>query len=518
MKRPTLAVIGIAALSLAVRLVLAMTAGIYQDEGIYWWQAGEPPGFYIHPPVTALLIRAGLAVFGHHVGALRAGSLATGTVAIAAVWLVGRRMGGARAGLWAAALFACTPLFVAVGVVTGPDAPLIALWILFLWAAWRAATSGRAAWWALAGALLALGLYSKYMMVLAVPALGLAMLASREDRPRLRRAGPWAVVVVGLALFVPVFLWWDSHHGWPSVRYHLVSRHRFEPEARTAAIYVLAHMGIISPLLYLLVLWALGRWSVGGRRTRAGLWAAGFGLVPILFFLPPSVLTERSMIRAHWDAIGYAAGVVALALYLRERGVRGRRLRRRRRLAVVAMAMGLVTVGAIAVGTAWPAVPVRLGLRPVSDRIMGWGELAGRVERVRRNWPGAEPAIITDSFRSAVCLGFHLNTRQGIYTLWHERNFRYGLAEQLSRWGIDEAHLAEERQGQDALYVHEYRVSRRKGREDEPVHIYRFFDQGDVIKVNDLYVEVAGRTVKHFGIFVCYGLRPKRIMTEPPDG
>ena len=39
----------------------------------------------------------------------------------------------------AAAIVACCPLLFVVGCVTGPDAPLVFFWLLFLWTAWRAA-------------------------------------------------------------------------------------------------------------------------------------------------------------------------------------------------------------------------------------------------------------------------------------------------------------------------------------------------------------------------------------------
>ena len=191
--------------------------------------------------------------------------------------------------------------------------------------------------WAGAGLVLAAGLLTKYVMVLAVPALVLALLGSRRGRAALKTPGPWLTILIGLGLFVPVFLWGDARQGWPTLRYHLAARHEWHVSTRAATMYVGGHLGAISPVLAIGILWAIVHWW--RRRTWRGLWLASFACVPIAFFLVPSLLTRRTMVRVHWDAPGYAAGILALALIL---GGRGARRRQRTGLATAALVPALL--------------------------------------------------------------------------------------------------------------------------------------------------------------------------------
>jgi len=508
MAREVTVVAVIAAASLAVRLAAALSMDVFQDEPLYWWQAYGSVSFCPHPPVVALMVRLGTAMLGRNVAGLRMGSLLAGTAAVVMAYVLARRIYGGRAGLWAAALFASCPLFVALGTVTGPDAPLLFLWLLFMYAAWRGTEARSLAWWVAAGVVLAAGLYSKYMMVLAVPSLGVALVASPRGRQALRSPGPWLAVLIGLALFVPVFLAWDARHGWPALGYHLVARHQWKLSAGLIADHVGTHLLALSPLLVVGVFWALGRWWPLRRRSdwRCS-WVAAFGWVPIVFFALPSLFTERRMIRVQWDAVGYAAGIVAFALLLRERGVRGRRLRRRRWLGGAAVGLGATFLSIALVTVMWPSLAFLVGARPLTARMIGWRELADDVRRLQAAPEGRSRFLVTESFRTAFCLSFRLGVREGIYTLAHERNMRYGLEEELSRLGIDEAHMLAERTGQDALYVHEYHFSARRGADDPPWRIYRLFSR--VEQVGDSPVTLAGRQLRHYGLFRCYDLESK---------
>ena len=513
--RKELAVVGaIALLSLAVRTLAALTTDIFQDEGVYWKQAYEGLSFSPHPPAAPLMVRLGLAVFGQNMLGLRAASLVAGTASVVMAYVLGRRMYGRRAGVWAAALFACCPLFAGIGAVATPDAPLVLAWMAFIYASWRAGEACRAArkgamgWRAVAGVVLAAGLYTKYMMVLAIPSLGLALLLTRDGRAQLKSLGPWLGALIGVALFAPVLLIWDWRHAWPTLQYHLVARHQWVVSGGQIATYVASHVGAISPLLIIGVFWALLHWWPSRRNHDwRGVWISAFGWVPIVFFVLPSAFTLRTMNRVHWDAVGYAAGLVAFAFLLREGGVRGRVLRRRRWLAAAGMAFGTATI-VVTLVTVWsPALAADVLGKPPSIRMLGWRELAEGVENAQEEWNGPARFIVADSFRTALCLSFHLGARDGVYTLFHSSNRRYGLTEELERWGTDEPSMVREQLGQDALYVHEYRFDSDKGREDPPMRIHLFFTR--VEKVADVYVVRGGVQLKHFGLFNCHELKLK---------
>ena len=505
----------IACASLAARVAFAACSDIFQDEALYWWTAFEGPSFSPAPPLLPLVMRAGGGLLGHGVLAIRAGSLLFGTAAVIVIYLLGRDIYSRRAGLWAAALFASCPLFVAAGAVATPDSLLILLWLLFIYSLWRAAHNEGLRWWVFAGLVLAVGFYAKYMMVLALPSAFLVLAGSKEGRARLKTPGPWLAAGIGLALFLPLFLAWNWGHGWPTFAYHLKARHHWSFSLGTLTIYVLGHLGFLSPLLCVAVLAvivrACGAWRRGDWRSA---WVASFGLAPILFFFVPSVFTKRYFIREHWDAIGYAAGIIGVAALLGQTSADAPQAKRRRLLGAATLAVAVATTLVFLVGGLWPALPVSLGLPPSNKKTLGWRELASRVQELDRR--GRTSFIVTDSFATAVCVGFHLDRRQDIYTLPHRRNVRYGVAYQLGEWGIDARAMFKEHHGEDAIYVHEYRFSAREGKEDSPELLDRFFR--DAIPVDDVYVTYGGKRIRHFGLFECHTLEARfRKTGRPPE-
>lgn len=483
--------------SLALRLAAALPLAPFQDEALYWWGArSAEPSFCPHPPGAYLLVWAGTQVFGDSLLGLRVGTLACGTAAVLLAYLMGRELHGPAAGLWAAAMFAFCPAMAGAGAVASPDSLIIFLWLLCAWAVWRGISRPSAGWWGLAGLALAAGLYTKYMMVLALPGAFLALCASAQGRRALRTPWPWAAAAGGLALFLPVFIASEWTHGWPAVRYHLLSRHQWSPSWQRVAYYAATAAAAYSPLLWvgtLATLAAAARVAWRGE-ARAG-WLAGFGLVPIAFFLLPRIVTKHSMIQVQWDAFAYAVGLVALggtvagAAHGRAGG------RWRRGLGAAALAVAGLSAAAVLVGLLVPKAPLALGLRPPGLQRVGWRELAARLTTAGR----ASETIITDTFATAMTLGFHLGRREGIYTLDAPRNERYGLVEQLKAWRMDEACMLAERGGQDALYVHEHDCFSRCKCAIEPMRVRQLFSEVQLI--DSVALSHGGQMAKCFHIY-----------------
>lgn len=241
-------------------------------------------------------------------------------------------------------------------------------------------------------------------------------------------------------------------------------------------------------------------------RLRAGRgWGLAFGLLPILFFFVPSVFTRRDLMREHWDAFGYAAGLIGFAAFATEKTAG---FWRRRYAGAAAAVAALMTAG-VAASAIWPALPARLGMRPPARTMLGWHELADAVAAQRLQRSGEVSFTLTESFPAALCVGFYLNQRTDLYTLDHMRNASYGLVQQLQSWGIDSQRLFQERQGQNALYIFEYRIRKRTGQEDEPTRVFRYFES--VEKIADVDIVRGGKRLRHFGLFFCRGL------TTPPE-
>jgi hypothetical protein len=517
-RRETAILLAIVAGSLIARCAFACGVDIFQDEAIYWWQAGEGLSFAPQPPVVALLAKVGTALAGQSVPALRLGALLAGTAGILAAWLLGRELAGPRAGLWSAALFATCPMFLAAGAVLTPDGPLFVCWLLFVWTAWRGLHTDGLGWWLLAGLLFALGVYSKYMMVLAGPSLVVALLTTREGRAALRRPGPWLAGLVGAGLFVPVFLIWDHAHGWAAISYHLKSRHHWGFEPSLVRDYVLGHAGAVTPVLLVAVIWALARWAMLWRRGDArGAWLLSFSVFPVAFFLVPSLGTESFMWRVHWDAVGYATALVALGCLLGGGDLVERVRRRWRRVSVVGLAVAGLAVAVLIAVAAFPCTALHAGLsRPPLRTVLGWRELAAKVREREEAWSGPDRFIVTESFNTALCLGFHLDRREGIYCLPHSRNRRYGLEEALNEWGIDWQTMVREQTGRPALYVGQWHWSRGRADRRLPQILYAFFPVAT--EEDSVVLTCGGLRLGYLQLCHCPELRPvPRVLERMED-
>jgi len=514
--RECVIVAGLAAASLGLRVVVAAVTGVFQDEALYWWLARDAAvSFSPQPPGVALLVRWGEALLGVGTLGLRAGSLLSGTAGVVLAAVLGWEFYGRRAAVWAGALSAACPLLVGAGAVMTPDATVVCLWLLFVWTTWRAAQSDRLGWWAASGAVLAAGGYTKYMMALAVPCAFVALCASRRGRRLLRGPGPWGAAGLGAALFVPVFLAWNARHGWASLRYHLVARHVWMFQWSLVGKYVGIHLGALSPVLWIGVLASfVALWRAWRRDgCERGAWLLGFGLVPILVFAPPSLFTEQRMVRVHWDLIGYAVGIVALAGLIAGRDEDGGSKRLALGIGALATA-AVVTVGLFA-SAVWPGLTGLVGARPLTVRMLGWRELAARVRELEKGL--REPHfVLTNSFKSALCLGFERRSRDGIYTLRSRYDAQYGLTEQLAAWGIDEASFLEERRGEEALYVHEFTHPEAPRAEDQPLRVLRFF--GHLEPQGEVTVVGGGTTMRRFGLYRARQMIPRKPTRSPdPD-
>jgi hypothetical protein len=494
----------IALASLAVRSYFAMHLDIFQDEAIYWWPAVREANFCPHPPMMQWLTRLGLALLGDTAPGIRLGSLLAGTAAIFMIYAVARRFYDRRAGVWAAALFAACPLYLTVGALATPDALLAFWWMLFLYACHRAHRADSLFQWTAAGVVLAAGLYTKYMMALAVPAVFLAVMAESRSWRSVFRFGPWLATAVGLALFVPVFVAWNQRHDWVALKYHLESRHEWRLSLQVPAIYFLGHLSLLSPVL-LAGVWigfaaAWRAWR--GRADANAAWLLAFGLVPIVVFAAPSLFTRREMIREHWDAFGYAVGMIALASLAGHSAWRAGA--RRRTLAASALVVAVLISGVVLVGARWPGLPVRAGLPPPTRQMLGWSEVAAAIKEVRRQPGRGNAFLLANSFPNALLVGYHLQQREAIFSFDHKRNVRYGMLDSIRQWGIGERDMFDRCRGRDAIFVHEFRAD-RSGREEGPARLYRIFDS--VEPAREVDVVYGGKRVKHFGLFYCRRLR-----------
>ena len=219
---PVTAVSALIALTAAARVLIAWTTGLCFGESYYFSCALRPSlSYFDHPPLSILIASLSLALGGEPSRLLlRAPFIALFAGTTWLLFLLGRRLFGAWAGFWAALLLNLSPIFtLSVGLFFQPDGALMFFWVACAWCLAHVLVGPpprRAlGWWAAAGAMLGLGMLSKYAAVLLIAGAGLYVLTRREQRHWLAHPGPYLALAIALCVFAPVIVW-NAQHRWVS--------------------------------------------------------------------------------------------------------------------------------------------------------------------------------------------------------------------------------------------------------------------------------------------------------------
>lgn len=198
---------------LLVGLLQSFFTELMDDEAYYWiYSRYLDWGYFDHPPMIALLIKAGYSLFQNELG-VRLGTLLLNTGTL----LICERLLNNKHPFLFYTIAASVAVIQLMSFVAVPDTPLIFFTALFF-LSYRRFTEQES--WSnvllLALSMAAL-MYSKYHGALVI------LLTIASNPQLILRPKAWLAVVLSVALFAP-HLWWQYQHEWPSLRYHLVER------------------------------------------------------------------------------------------------------------------------------------------------------------------------------------------------------------------------------------------------------------------------------------------------------
>ena len=401
--------VGITAAALLVRLFFASRLPLFPDETYYWdWSRRLAGGYFDHPPMIAVLIRAGTALaglFGIPPTPLvvRLFPVLAGGLAALAAAATARRIAGARAAVVAATAFAIMPLAAAGLVLATPDPALLAFEAVAVYLVVRALQSpvrSRASlgWWAAAGVFVGLSFTSKYTALLLPLTVAIAVVVRPSLRARLREPGPYVACILATLVFAPV-LHWNATHDWVSFRFqieHGLGRPRGSALKRELDL-IGGQLGLVTPVLFVLI--ALAVW----RALRRPKDDAHFVLAVVaagswVFFVYSAM---RRHVEANWPAPSYIAGVALLGAMMAastssalEKWWRG------------GVALAGVLVGVLYIHALVPVLPLPARRDPIA-RAAGWEDLAAPVEAARRSL-GTRAWVGADRYQDVSELAYHL--------------------------------------------------------------------------------------------------------------
>ena len=389
----------------ALRLVAAAWTPLTFDEAYYWmWSKHLAFGYYDHPPGVAVVIRLGTMVAGDTELGVRLVSI---LLALPMSWAVYRTasilFGGQRLASTATIHLNVTPMAAVGTLIVTPDAPLLVASSFVLFFLAKVLETGRGAWWLAVGAAVGAALLSKYTALFFGPAILIWLVSV----PKLRRwlISPWPYLggLVALAIFAPVILW-NADHQWVSF-IKQIGRARIE-DFRPAFIGELipTQIAFATPLVFILGamgLYALLRRKAGALAARALINATFWTIV--LYFIWHSL---HARVEANWFAPIYPAFAISAAVAanltrwdMRQQRVVDFCLRWASPVGILMFALLIVqaNTGALT-GYRRDATVRSVGV--------GWRELAGEIEAVRRRVGAA--CVLAPDYGTTGWLAFYL--------------------------------------------------------------------------------------------------------------
>jgi hypothetical protein len=205
--------LSIAAAVTLLHLLTNSRYGFHRDELQFLSDARHLDwGFVAYPPLTPLLEHVGLALFGLSLVGLRLFSVLAQAAAIVATGLMARELGGRRLAQATAALaVALSPLPLFQGTEFQYTSFDYLWWVLIAYFTIRLLKSEDPRWWLAIGAMVGLGLETKYAIVFFIAGVLGGMALSRARR-YLASGWFWGGVGLALLIFLPNFLWLAHHH------------------------------------------------------------------------------------------------------------------------------------------------------------------------------------------------------------------------------------------------------------------------------------------------------------------
>jgi hypothetical protein len=341
-------------------------------------------GFVAYPPFTALVERIGMALFGLSMVGLRSFSVIAQAGVIFIAGLMARELGGSRFAQATAALaVAFSPLALFEGTEFQYTTFDYLWWVLIGYFVIRLLKSQDPRWWMAIGAVIGLGLETKYAIVFYIAGI-LAGVALTPARRFLVTGWFWAGVAIALAIFLPNFIWLVRHD---FISYHFLQHIHVRDVGEGRAEGFLRDQFRICANFAAAPLWIAG--LIGFVRSRRYRMLAFMAVIPVaLFWIGKG--------RGYYTAGVYpsltAMGAVMAAGWLARLPRWGRVTIKTVWYAAFAAVSAYVCAIALPLAPSGPLRSFALAHNGDLREEIGWDELVRTVARIRDSLPPEQQA------------------------------------------------------------------------------------------------------------------------------
>ena len=339
-------------------------------------------GYVVYPPITPLIARLSLTLFGTSLIGLRFFAALAMGVAMVITGLMARDLGAQRpAQLLAAWAAAISPVAMTIRTLYQYVALDYLAWVLAAWFVIRLLNSADPRWWLAIGVAAGLGMMTKYTMAFFLTALFAALLIT-APRKLLNRYF-WCGALLAFLIFLPNFLWQIRHH-FISLDFLQYIHARDIRVGRTDNF--LLNQLWVSTQVITAPLWLAGLYYLfftpAGKRYRMIGWM--YLITLLLFFFAKG----RDYYLSPAYPMLFAAGAAWSDQWLATLSPRAARIARRAAWRTVAIA-GILTAPVVL-----PVAPAGSQWWKLADAVnsnfneeFGWPQMADAVSRVRDSLP-----------------------------------------------------------------------------------------------------------------------------------
>jgi len=361
--------------------------GFHQDEMVVLDNANNLDwGFVEYPPLTPFLARIELTLFGLSLVSARTFSALASGVVFVLTGLMARELGGNRR----------TQIVAAVAAAIAPFALLMGALIQyvtfdFLWSVLiaylviRLLKTEDPRWWLAIGAVIGLGMMTKYTMIFfAAGVIGGVLLT--DARRYLKSPWLWSGAALSVLMFLSNLIW-QIQHNFVSLEF-LSSIHARDVAIGRTQGYVIEQF-LLSSNPFVIPLWIAGLIYLfrnqNGKRYRMIAWMY---VIPFLIYL---FTQGRSYYQASAYPMLFAAGAVAWQGWLEKMSAQRSRI-------VFGTTWALIVIGAVIGGAlSLPIAPINSPLWDITSQVhdifteqIGWHEMIQTVAGIYDELPADE--------------------------------------------------------------------------------------------------------------------------------
>lgn len=386
-------------------LLLSLWQAAYtelQDDEAYYWVYSLFPawGYFDHPPLTAIIIKAGYSIFQNEMGI----RLVPLLMNLGTILLMEKLTGRERPYLFYTIILSLAIMQIA-GFMAAPDIPLIFFTAVFFWVYKKFLHSSSFGYAILLGLVMSALMYSKYHGVVII------FFTFLSNPKLLFRPGFLLAVGIATLCFLP-HLYWQYQHDYVSFKYHLIESNVNQYKFSYTTEYIGGQILMAGPIAGLILIPA----ALLYRNQQKDKWTRALQFTLVGFYIFFFISSFRGRVEANWTAPVLVPLVILAYYFIKERS-------NWERILFITLPFSLLIVIFLRIAMVVDILP----LETMKERFHSW-----------KHWPekmkqetGGLPVIWNNSYQRASKYWFYTGQTT------HSLNWYQGRKNNYNYWPVE---------------------------------------------------------------------------------